>query len=354
MRAILEVLTGSRQGHRVALGAGRTLTIGRSHWSEFAFKDDTKMSRVHLRVETDENGCYMYDGGKLGERSSNGTSVNGVVIEKCLLRSGDKILAGRTLFKIEVWDDDPIRARESRQLQEVPQDVDSVIVRVQSKKQKVVYSSEKCGSGLTLFRGDVLEITPYGLARNIQQKIPLHMLVDPQRLDAAAFTSTIPANYLFDWMPPEALATTSPVLVSPDVNDRDPVALLKQAWGHDAVICFFSKLPAKEVLEHLRERCRPRMGASAMLGVCWPSVLAPMLQHFTPSVVNDLMEGIEAILVEFPDLEEKWQVFGNKNVEKLFNEFGFAPETPTTPTMTSEPGMLTKKTDPDIRYRPEE
>ena len=43
--------------------------------------------------------------------------------------------------------------------------------------------------------------------------------------------------------------------------------------------------------------------------------------------VNHLIDGIEAVLVEFADLPETWQLFGQPQIAELLNRVGFIQQT---------------------------
>ena len=84
-------------------------------------------------------------------------------------------------------------------------------------------------------------------------------------------------------------------------------------------------------MAHLREVVRvkgkrPEQGG-AILGYCWPGVMSMLLAHNTPAFVSNLIAGIEVVLVEFADLPETWQLFGQPQIAELLNRFGFIQQT---------------------------
>jgi hypothetical protein len=54
-------------------------------------------------------------------------------------------------------------------------------------------------------------------------------------------------------------------------------------------------------------------------------VLSSLLSHQTPSFVQQLLTGIDAVLVETPDLPETWQLFGTGQILELLDQLGFRP-----------------------------
>ena len=61
-----------------------------------------------------------------------------------------------------------------------------------------------------------------------------------------------------------------------------------------------------------------------MLGFCWPSVMSMLLGHGATPLVRQLLTGIDAVLVELPDLPESWQVYGEARIADLLAEVGFS------------------------------
>jgi len=95
VRATLLVVQGPDQGARFELGE-RPVGIGRGVQNEIRILD-SEVSRRHARISF-ENGVFVLtDCG-----SSNGTYVNGVRVERTVLRSGDQIQLGRTALLFSV------------------------------------------------------------------------------------------------------------------------------------------------------------------------------------------------------------------------------------------------------------
>lgn len=321
MRAVLEFLSGARKGHKVDLPAGRSVSVGRTSWSELVCEDDGRMSKVHFYLKTDPLGCYLQD-----HKSRNGSFVNGVRVDKCILRDGDTIQAGDTSFRVTIEGDDPIAASTLHQTTWVRTDVPLDEQQASKGRLKVPFTVEPCETGLTLCRGGIEAISPGTLAKLLADTYPLHMIVHFNRLGIPFPEEFGQPQYLFDWMDPAAAAMASPVVVSPGEGENWRV-LVNDSWGQDAVICFFSQKPPAEVLSHLRSQCRVRGGngppQQGMFGYCWPGVLASVLTQSPRNIVGRLMANIDAVLVEFPDLPDNWQLFGNERLPNVLEKFGF-------------------------------
>jgi pSer/pThr/pTyr-binding forkhead associated (FHA) protein len=103
MAVILEIKTGPFAAKRVAVVGGQTVTVGRTARANFAIPHDTFMSGVHFVVEYGSKGCVLTD-----QKSSNGTFVNETRVTQTLLKSGDEIRSGQTVFVVRIVDDEPI------------------------------------------------------------------------------------------------------------------------------------------------------------------------------------------------------------------------------------------------------
>ncbi len=182
------------------------------------------------------------------------------------------------------------------------------------------------------------EIEPADLAVMLSRLLPLYLIVDFRQLDGPLPEELTEPAYLFDWLAPAAAAVVSPVIVSQEDLLTWP-KLFAEGWGGDAVIALFSKQEKPILVEHLRRVCRSKANDAdpnaAILGYCWPSVLTAVLSHHTPDFVRQLLTGIDAVLVELPDLPETWQVFGTSQIVELFERVGFCQRSPEGASPTS-------------------
>ena len=112
----------------------------------------------------------------------------------------------------------------------------------------------------------------------------------------------------------------SPVLISQS-DLFTWTELIAQGWGKDAVIAIFSRADTASLLAHFRRACKVK--ANAVLGCCWPSVLAPLLSNSTPARVGGLLTDIDAVLVELPDLPDTWQIYGTRQIVDSLEQVGF-------------------------------
>jgi len=338
MRVVLEVLSGSNTGKKLRLGAGHVVQVGRTEWADWHLPGDGHMSGVHFEVHATAVACYIRDLG-----SSNGTMVNGQqLVEKAELCNGDQIQTGETLFSVRVQED-PF----SEPLHVVSQKTRPGLAPVPGlggmapgkQRPKVAYSVEKCDSGLTLCRGNVDEIQPHELAAVLGRTFPAYLIVDFKKMGSKPPEELDPPDYLFDWLDPGVVSSVSPVVVSQE-DFGDWPTLIENGWDEDAVICLFSKQEKPALLEHLRTACRGKTHAEdqgrGIVGYCWPSVMAPLLAHYTPDFVERLLDGIDAVLVELPDLPITWQVYGRDQLPEVLDGLGFARQQTEEVTSSEE------------------
>jgi len=330
MRIVVEVISGPAAGKKIVLGPGQTVQVGRTEWADYSFPQDGRMSSIHLALETDAAGCYVRDLG-----STNGTFVGGRrIADRVALRPGDEVLAGQTRFQVQMEGaqmegafpgESPFPGMEGAAAPAAPPGFAPAPVFPQ--QGGATFTVEKCDSGLTLCRGSNDQIQPADLAVLLCQSCPAYLIVDFRNLGSPPPEELASRNYLFDWLEPPAAAAASPLLVGQDDLLTWPM-LIGEGWGKDAVICLFSKQEKPALLEHLRHslRAKPQRAdmSGGMLGYCWPSVMSMLLAHSPPAMVRQLLSGIDAVLVELPDLPETWQLYGEARVADLLAEVGFS------------------------------
>ncbi len=103
----LVVIAGPDAGRSFSLESGQTLLIGRGQASNTRI-NDPRLSRVHCRIEVDDQGPKLFDDGSTG-----GTFVGGERIESERLQPGTVIVVGDSQLRyvIEAADDETTLAR---------------------------------------------------------------------------------------------------------------------------------------------------------------------------------------------------------------------------------------------------
>ena len=100
MRVTLRVIAGPQTGRVFTFEQHETFMIGRSEDAHFCLPQDRYFSRHHCILEIAPPQCFLRDLG-----STNGTFVNGIRVETCYLKSGDRIQGGETVLEVEVSTD---------------------------------------------------------------------------------------------------------------------------------------------------------------------------------------------------------------------------------------------------------
>ncbi|MCL4782799.1 MAG: FHA domain-containing protein [Bryobacterales bacterium] len=92
---LLDVTAGPRQGERIRVKDGATVTVGRLGTASFAVPNDSTLSGKHFSITVQGNACLIKD-----EGSSNGTYVNGMRIEQVGVQVGYRVKAGHSEFLV--------------------------------------------------------------------------------------------------------------------------------------------------------------------------------------------------------------------------------------------------------------
>jgi hypothetical protein len=323
MRVELNIVAGPEAGRVIRVAARELLQVGRTDRADVALAGDAKLSQVHFAIETDGEFCRLRDAG-----SANGTLVNGQPVTDFILKAGDRIAAGDTVLVVKIEGGaDPAQIANAQKTT-----VAAAPPVLPKGKNKITLTRETCQTGLALFRGQIEQIDPARMAQVLAQRFPLYLIVDFRKLGTAIPAEVTHPDYLFDWLPHEARPVASPIVLGLDEFDKLP-DILAEGWDRDAVVTLFSRVPKADLLAHLRTKSRAE--GNCVVGVCWPSVLAPLLMYFKPEMVQELLTGIDAVLVEFPDLDETWQIFAAPPFAGILEELGFALTEPE-PAETAE------------------
>ncbi len=97
MILLLEVKSGPSKGKGIRLQPGQSVRVGRTSKSDFVLPADSHLSGMHFEVALGENECRLRD-----LKSTNGTLLNGQRINETVLRDGDTVVAGETVFRVRM------------------------------------------------------------------------------------------------------------------------------------------------------------------------------------------------------------------------------------------------------------
>jgi hypothetical protein len=95
MPVLLRVTSGPHLGKEYVTDRPESFLVGRSSRVQFSMARDLLLSREHFQIDHEPPHCHLIDLG-----STNGTKVNGLRVERALLREGDVISAGDSSFMV--------------------------------------------------------------------------------------------------------------------------------------------------------------------------------------------------------------------------------------------------------------
>ena len=314
MRVVLEVVAGPLSGRRFHLMQNQRLEVGSTAKAEVCIRGDNGMAPQQFALEADRQVCRVQDLGRLGT-----TLVNGQPVESAVVREGDEIRAGQSRFIVHV-EGDAANAPAER----VPAKAAAPAARKPARKPgEAAYKSVVCDTGLTRYEGDVRSFPPAELAVALAAQFPPYLMADNRRLDLPALAAIKAPKFVFDWLG-EAAVQCSPLIVAPgDVPDAAEV--IAQGWNRDAVASFFAKEEGDAPVKCLRSAAR--VGGDRVMGICWPKILSYVLSHYQPDYVRKLMEPFACVLIEDPNLPDRWQLYSSASLEDQLQALGLSPAT---------------------------
>lgn len=328
MRVIVEVRSGPTRGHRIIVRSGQVIQFGRTERADMVFPHDDGLSGVHFAIEAAEGRCLLRD-----LASTNGTQLNHQFVTEAVIRDGDTVMAGNTQFQISIEGGALAAKADEAPGPGIVRDTSRIVLDPSLARPS--YRVETCSSGLTLITGvisggDREPAAISSIAAPLAERFPCYLIVDFKKAGLPFPEPSGASIPLFDWLPPDVAAVNSPLIITPAAT-IDRSALLDAAWDQDVAVVIFSPRPTEPLVQHLRDATRLNLDGSmpvagqrkGLLGYCWPSVLAPLLAFRTPAFVQSLLSGIDAVLIEIPDLPGTWQIYCGKSFVAAVAKMGF-------------------------------
>jgi hypothetical protein len=301
MRIVLQVESGPQAGHKRFLGQGQVLEVGRSALVDFSFVNDARMSGRHFRLVAAQDAAYVED-----LNSSNGTLLGGQKVDRAQLHDQDVIVAGDTRFAVRIEGTVPHAAAVTDTTTAA-----SSVSRTSKIARSATCTVEVCGSGVFRYAGSAAELSPAILARRLATIYSPLLVLDVRKLAPEWSNALEGDDYLFDWLPEDIRADASPRILTMTERETHP-GVIDEAWGKDALVCVCAEPGTPDMIQQLR-RCA---GAYAR-----PSLLRPQLSETITEAAQNLMLGIEVVLVE-GEAATIWLLYSSRDLEPFLYQLG--------------------------------
>jgi len=312
---------------------GQALLVGSGAPSRLVVSSDDQLAKVHFSVECLADACKVRD-----LKTEAGILVNGEALREALLQGGDEITAGGTTFLVSFGEpavarDEPDATAEPGKASATPSmrlatpDSAQAMAAAKSSGAELHCEAETCATGLKRLQPLGGRHRPLDVLHILDQTSGLYVLANLTVSGAEVPLEMENPEYLFKWLPPEAVSAVSPVILTSDDGGRID-RVVEEAWGKNALVCFFSRMNREEMLGQLRDLVRRRAvedgkaQADSVLGYYWPSILDMMLRCGHASLVDPLMKGIDAVLIE-AKVPGGWQIFVAPDGQGRLGELGF-------------------------------
>jgi hypothetical protein len=319
MPVILEVRSGSQAGNRIRLEQGKILRIGRTDRADLAFAEDSHMSGLHFSLGWDGAHCRVSD-----LNSRNGVLVNGQAVDATMVRDGDSIVAGETVFLIRVEPDEPITV----------------------------------ASAAAALASPVIETTPQDrllplLRRELQ---PLFTILDGAR-DVRILALLVhfkeECQSLYEGAEGAKLALVAPYLVRITPDSKLLESLVKEGWGKSWGVYFTCAAEFQDIRRHLRHFLQVKLpdGEQVYFRFYDPRVMRIFLPTCIPEEALQFFGPIKRFVMEGeePDQLLEFTTMG-RGAEKRVLSLGqpaFQDAKAVTARVRTEPGTLIEKPGPE-------
>ena len=152
---------------------------------------------------------------------------------------------------------------------------------------------------------------------------PIRMVIDYSRAGVAVQGGVLPGVAIASLVAGASVDDSPHMVKGEDVPMIDWVL---RGWGNDAMLVLFSYVEIEPILGHFHEQmlsAQPTDGeGGGILELCQPSTLEPMLRSGEPTLVSEILDPCEAILVESTRSPGGWAFYGNLRMMELFSSSG--------------------------------
>ena len=303
MRIVLNLFDDQACSRKYWLRDQQVARIGSTHWADFAVPDDPHMSGVHFLIRVTESDCLIRD-----LNSRNGTLVNGEKVDRLRsLRDGDLIMAGQTMFAVELDDQSPAwkTAAPRTECQHETLVTETVVSgpRFVPELSKMVYSRHQFESGVTVFHSICNDAHPENAARQLIKHRCGYFVVN-----MSAFTrSSLPPTLGRVDMLNDEIGLIQ-VQANTEIDE-----IVQTSWGKDATVFIGSTGDPAAVMNQLR---------SVVSAFSHPSVLRSQLTTAPNVYVSTLLNLVDAVLIERQD-GTGWEIYSLLESNDNWKQLGF-------------------------------
>jgi pSer/pThr/pTyr-binding forkhead associated (FHA) protein len=289
MYIVLVVQSGVSSGRQVCITRGKQVCVGRSSQSDFAFPRDAFISGTHFLLENDEGSCWITD-----LNSRNGTYVNGHKVERAQLNNGDTIMAGQTIFEVQLEaEDSSLSALEPTMIADSPDgEMQSTVGDASSPELAARVRDDRL---LKLLREQFQPLYTV-LDTSVDKKLLSSIYNTPhiESLSAAGAATTVGQSTV----PLVRLPSDSPLLEF----------LVREGWGRKWGIYLTCIRDLQELSSHLHHLLTtPAADGAAEFRYYYPPVLRDYLGRCTSEEASRCFGPVEYFLVEAENPEELLQ-----------------------------------------------
>jgi hypothetical protein len=275
MPFFLEVRSGPQAGNRVRLEPGRIVRVGRTDRADIAFTEDSHMSSLHFSVGWDGADCRISD-----LNSRNGILVNGQVVTATVVRDGDSIVAGETVFLVCIEPDAPITVASAAAALASPW----IAVAPQDRL-------------LPLLRRDLQ---------------PLFAILDAARdirILALLVTYKEECLSLYEGVEGAKLAQVAPYLVRLTPDSKLLEALVNEGWGKSWGVYFTCTSDFQGIRRHLRHFLQVKLpdGEQVYFRFYDPRVMRVFLPTCTAEEATQFFGPIQRYVLEGEEPDQLWE-----------------------------------------------
>jgi hypothetical protein len=305
MELTLVVQTGDDAGRRIPVPSGAPLRVGRAFPAEVLLVDDPMLSNLHFSIVCEPNGGRLRD---LGSRF--GTFLNGHKVLEAVLRNGDEIKAGRTVFAVALTglppDATPAAAAAVGPSFTVPPD-DPTVPAADTETTLdrigvVLAEPPPQPAGLSSVQRRLLDLLR-------EQPAPLYALLDAAREPSIVnrlTASELEHQSLYDGEKGQELAPFGPWLVRLPPTTALLEELVRDGWGNSWGVYLTCERELADVRRHLRKFLTVKLpdGRQVYFRYYDPRVLRTYLPTCTPEELTSFFGPIRRYILESPDPTE--------------------------------------------------